>query len=595
MPHASPPQQPALSRFPVLAQAGPTAQTTQATHTPPIVSRSVQNHNQGQQWVQQMVPNRPSRGPPLGYFNSDRDRPILQAATQQHQQSSMALSDPIRSQRSQMAAHEAQMERQQALRLEEQMQIARQQKLRLKQETEIQNLSQFEQYSTSAPQPSIMAHSRIEESSVYGNDIRRVGMSQQYAPRNMQAIRDTGGDSIGSGQPPPKSNTVPQIARTTTSVPPVHQETPAPRSQPPTVAAVRQQETVRKTSSIMSLLNDEPSEPRAPPPKRNSDMTAAVVQPSTAPATQQSLYQPTRSLSGDQQPQMRRKPSLGDIHNTNQAYPRPSGTSQSIRVVESQYSAAAQAQAQARSQIASPMNTPSASERDSFTHTHYGMQRQQQQQPAISAPQQVPSYHIQQPQQPTHRQHAFGPSAQRTASPPGQYAPHHTARHNSYDGHFSHNVATPPTSTQMHYSPTGSGTPVTMSYQPTPTSHHPHSSVRFSSHSAVPTSQTQPQITQQRPLQHQQSSQHTFPPLPPQPQHHTQPVGSARAYSPPSFRSAPPPPQSGLDRFNQDQQQTVQRQQMLQQQQQQQQQQQRGDYGEPYRRGEDRRYEESRR
>jgi hypothetical protein len=591
MQNASSPKQSTASRFPAL-QAGPIPQTSQPPRTTSAPSKSTPSQHQPQQWPQQMVPNQ--RGPQLGYFNPDRERPILQAASTQRQPPSMGQPDPTISHRSQIAAYEAQRERELALQVEQQV------KLRLKQEMEMQNMNQYEQYSTQPQQPSIVARSRNEEpSSIYGNDMRRTAPIQQYNPRNTQPAREVGNDNLVGGPSGLVSNPPPQSSRPSMTAPHIQQEPPtAPRPQPPAVSAVRQQETVRKTSSIMSLLNDEPSELKVPPPKRTSDGPPAPVQPSPSTVTQQPLYPPARSLSGSQPGQIRSKTS-GDMHGPSHNYPHSAGSSQPpIRVVESPYSAVVQSQAQARSQIGSAMDSQSAKDRDGYAHQQYNIHRQQQ--PAANSPQLGPQY---QPAPQSHRHMAFGPSASRTASPPSQYAPLHASRPSNFDappyGRHSTSSSMPP---QMHYSPGPSGPSVTMPYQAPPlTTHQSFSTVRFPGHQSAPTSQGQSQMSQ-----HQQPTQPTYSPLPAQPvQQHPQPGVSSRSYSPSAYdarepsRPGPQQQNPGLDRLHAEHQlhadklrADYQRRQLQLQQQQQQQREE-----DPYnqRRLEDRRYEDSRR
>jgi len=63
----------------------------------------------------------------------------------------------------------------------------------------------------------------------------------------------------------------------------------APEQQPASSPWVRQQETVRKTSNIMSLINDEPSDSRPTIPRRFNDSVSSLHQPRT----------PTNTYSGD--------------------------------------------------------------------------------------------------------------------------------------------------------------------------------------------------------------------------------------------------------------------------------------------------------
>jgi hypothetical protein len=417
-------------------------------------------------------------------------------------------------------------------------------------------LSQYEKYPALNQQPSVSL-SR-EDPSIYSSEMRHPISAQQYGPSRIQGGRKSGGD-INTG-PTPLSNLPQHVSRSSMGGPPVHQELPAvSRPQAPSVAPVRQQETVRKTSSIMSLLNDEPSEPR-PPPKREAP--PAVPQPPSSPAPSQGLYQQTRQLPGTQPPPIRRETSLGDMH-ASQNYPRSSTSSQGPMRVESQYSAVVQSQSQqSRSHAGSPMEPTSATDFEYYGHQQsYGMHSQQQ--TPVDSPRLGPSFHNQSQQQP-HRTMAFGTPTQRTASPPSQYTPNHPARHDSFDGRY-------PISSHPRYNSSGSAAPA--SYQPTPQPQHPLSSVRFAGHQS-PTPQVQPtsQIPQQPPQplqpQSQQHQQQSYAPLPTHPgmQHHIQ-SGPARPFSPPR------PPTYDTRGYPEQQQQTPMRRQLLQTQQQQQQQQ----------------------
>jgi hypothetical protein len=490
------------TRFPALAQAGPIAQTTQPSRTI-STTKPVQTQPHAQQWVQQVLQH--PRGPQLGFFTPDRERPTLQPASTQP---SIGLSDPLR--RADMVAKEAEWERGNAMRLQllqarelqareqqareqqareqqareqqareqqareqqareqqarhQQQQQQQQQQHRqrleeqqgrrqqqsLKSETDPQNMSQYEQYSTQGQQPNIVARSRIEGApSMYVGE-SRLGPSI-YAPRDTQAARDISSDMVSGGPSGLISNPVSQLPRTTTAAPHVHLEASvAPRAQPPVMAAVRQQETVRKTSSIRSLLNDDPpTDQRIFPIKRNSDGPPAPVQPSPSPAAQQPLYPPARSLSGGQPGQMRRKTSIGDMQSPVHNYPRSAAPTQGpMRVVESPFSTTPQShQAQPRSQIGSSMDAQQVPERDGYPHQQqYGMQRQQQ---PPTNPQQY------QPGQAAHRQIPYASSNKRTASPPSQYQTLQASRNNSFEF--------PPA--QVHYGPGPPGPPTTMSFQ----------------------------------------------------------------------------------------------------------------------------------
>jgi hypothetical protein len=539
MQHGSSPQPTISSRFPTLAQAGPVPPNAVQVNSNSGPNKRLSQTPQPQA-AQQAQQNRASRGPQLGYFNADTSRPILQAASSQHQASPVPLSDSIRA-RSHMVAHEAQRERQQALLLEEQQQARKQQQLRMKQETDMQNLNQYEQYSTQAQQPTIAAHSRpeMETQSYPGADPRRAPQQQPFAARNVQITRQFSGDGRTPNVTPPQ-NTPPINPRPMMSAPPVPQELPMAARPPPPPAAA----PARK-SNIMSLLNDDPPEPRNPPPKRNNE-PAPVVQRTHSPAQQQPLYQqPPRSAPTPQPPQIRREPSQGDLHGSKQqGYPRSTGSAQGppMRVVESPYSAAVQSQAQqARPPVGSPMESAPPSDRDYYAHQQYMAQQQQQQQhqPVARSPPMGPAYHAPPPpqaQQPSHRQLAFGQSQHHTASPPTQYASQpsiHSSRHNSFDGRQGLPTSVSSLPPQPGYSTTQQQVPVSMPYQNQPHQHALQPS-RFASHAPPPTTQVQSPMTQQLPPQHQQmTSQHGYSPLPAQHlQHHQQPTPPSRTYTP---------------------------------------------------------------
>jgi hypothetical protein len=303
--HASSPQPPGTMRYTPLAQYGPLSQTPIQPNRPTTLA----NKNPP-------APPKQSRGPPLGFFNPDLKRPILQAAAPHPSQQSMAVPDPIRAQRSQMAAQEAQLERQQALRLEEQQQQARQQQIRMKQEAESKSLNHFEQYAPTQPQqPSNVPFSRPEPTSpIRQDDLRRaqLGHIQQYQPRTFQQPqpRNIVNEKINTGPSTPVTHPPPIASRTNMSAPPAPpQQAMNPHPAPPPPPVVRQ----GKTSSIMSLLNDEPSEPVAP--KRAPDPQPAHIKPSPSPIPQppQHIYQPSNRPLGPQHSHIRRESSLSDI------------------------------------------------------------------------------------------------------------------------------------------------------------------------------------------------------------------------------------------------------------------------------------------
>lgn len=345
---ASPTQQTMSSRFPALAQAGPVAQahSKPATPTSLLTKQAPQQSSQSSQQIQQA---RQPRGPSLGYFNTDPQRPILQATNSQPP-TRPPMGDAI-SQRSLMVAQEAQLERQQALRIQEQeailaqaqqqamqqqqpmqrdiqrdMQrdVQRDRQLQMKQEVETPSLNQFEPYSTPPSHANTPALTRPDAfNSVTQAEIRRTAPPQQYQPRNHQAVRSLLGDNT-SGSREIKSSPSPALPRGPMSAPPASQEQyhPPPPSSLPPAAPPRQPEPVSKRSNIMSLLNDpEPSEPtRSNPPKRLSDVAANTLQTTQTPPPQHSLQsryasQPAQPLPQPSQPMHQQSQShIGQQH-----------------------------------------------------------------------------------------------------------------------------------------------------------------------------------------------------------------------------------------------------------------------------------------
>ncbi|OBT54766.1 hypothetical protein VE04_06446 [Pseudogymnoascus sp. 24MN13] len=445
--HAPSPQ-PGGPRYAPLAQAG---SISQASNAP---SRSVtapsKHLPQAQQIVQQMQQQRPPRGPTLGYFNSDTNRPIVRASSISNPSPQpIPASDQARTtSRSHLVAQEAQAERQQALRLEEEQRLqTRQQQYRMKQETDVPGTTQFEQYPQQIPQHQQRGppmHARTEAMSpVRAEDSRRANIGQ-YPPRNFQPSRNALGDlKANTGPSTPTSLASPGSSRGAPIAPPTHQHSPpvhqqppsAPPPQPQPVAAIRQQETVRKTSSIMSLLNDEPSEPVA---SKHAPEPQSAMKPSPSPAPHQPMYQPRQAAPPPTQ-HLRRESSLTDIRG--KAPPqstRPPSTAQppAIRHNDMAYSPiiSNQNQPQSRQHVGSPLDSTAPDRGEYYAHQQYMMQQQQQQQhqhqqPPTSSPQtpipyqpqqsQQPPQQSQPPQHPSHRQMAFGTSSHRSASPSG--------------------------------------------------------------------------------------------------------------------------------------------------------------------------------
>jgi hypothetical protein len=281
---ASPPQPSLSARFAPLAQAGAVPHQP-ATPTSTLNKHLTQPIQQAPPQIQQQP--RAPRGPALGYFNTER--PIIHT-------------DNI-SQRSLQAAQEAQLERSTALRLEreqreqqQQQAMQRERQFQLKQENDLPNPHQYEPYSTPPVHPgNMIPQSRADvPQQPIPNDLRRTAPPQQFQPRSHQAVRNLLSDNTG-GNREIKSSPSPAIPRAPMSAPPASHEPYSAPPQPAPVAAVRQQETVRKTSNLMALLNnDEPSDPRPAPTKRVSDVSSSSLQQrSQTPPPQHSL-QPSR-------------------------------------------------------------------------------------------------------------------------------------------------------------------------------------------------------------------------------------------------------------------------------------------------------------
>ncbi|OBT85219.1 hypothetical protein VE02_05205 [Pseudogymnoascus sp. 03VT05] len=581
--HAPSPQ-PGGPRYAPLAQAG---SISQASNAP---SRSVtapsKHLPQAQQIVQQMQQQRPPRGPTLGYFNSDTNRPIVRASSISNPSPQpIPASDQARTtSRSHLVAQEAQAERQQALRLEEEQRLqARQQQFRMKQETDVPGTTQFEQYPPQIAQHQQRGspmHPRTEAMSpVRAEDSRRANIGQ-YPPRNFQQSRNALGDlKASTGPSTPSSLASPGPPRGAPIAPPSHQHSPpvhqqppsAPPPQPQPVAAIRQQETVRKTSSIMSLLNDEPSEPVA---SKLAPEPQSAMKLSPPPATHQPLYQP-RQAGPPLTQHLRRESSLTDIRG--KAPPqstRPPSTSQApaIRHNDMVYSPSSsnQTQPQSRQHVGSPLDSTAPDRGEYYAHQQYMMQQQQQhqhQQPPTSSPQTLIPYQPQQsqqppqqsqpPQHPSHRQMAFGTSSHRSASPSMGYShtSHHGSRHGSFDARQQQGP--PPTSTQgqqqSSYSTTQHpGPAMSPPYQQQAPQQHSLQPPRFISQPpsssqtrASPLGQHSAQVQQMPP----QAAQHSYGQLPPHRAQQPSPAPAAqRSYTPVSYDRhpgpyAPPPPQ----------------------------------------------------
>jgi hypothetical protein len=406
----SPPQPSLRERFPALTQAGPVQQTVVQSSTPSLLSKHISPHQTPLQSQQSHIQARPSRGPALGYFNTEPQRPIIQSGNAQQPH---AAPDAV-SQRSLMVAQEAQIERQQALRLvREQAQVQaqaqqhahqqaiqkqhameRERQLQMKQENEISSLHLFEPYSTAPSRSGTQAQARPDPSRSHTQpEIRRTAPPQQYRHQpqtqqpNHQTVRSLLGEGTGREL---KLSPSPGTPRAPMSAPPATHEqyqAPAPPpAQPTPPAAPRQQEPVRK-SNIMSLLNDEPSDLRPPPPKRVNDVTSAPLQTSRTPPPQHSLPQsrfPTHPSQAGSQPPQQMAPQMPQKH-------QPSQHQQHQQHQQPQHS-------YAQPQHPVHQHTPSVGQARSYTpnsfeNRGYGqppMQQQQQQQPIYSQPSRQP-------------------------------------------------------------------------------------------------------------------------------------------------------------------------------------------------------------
>lgn len=214
---------------------------------------------------------------------------------------------------------EQDIERERAIAIDRERQETHNYHMKLKKENtnEHPSLQGYEPYSTTSMRNSnVIAHSRADVPQQIPE--RR----EQYQPvRNQQTPRTFGNDKPPTGpreirereMKPSPSPALPRLPPTGPSMrnepmrneamrndmystPPAQPKPPTqpqhhhqPPLQAPQASAVRQQETVRKTSNIMSLLNDdEPSDPRPELPKRVSNVVS-TPQPSHTPPPQHPL------------------------------------------------------------------------------------------------------------------------------------------------------------------------------------------------------------------------------------------------------------------------------------------------------------------
>ncbi|KAL3427876.1 myb-like DNA-binding protein [Phlyctema vagabunda] len=588
------PKQPKIQQQVQVQQAQPKTQP-HLQQRQELQQQQTQNHQQQTQQVPQPVPQqiqqhiqqhpRPMSGPPLGIFTVPRDRSISTTPNQQHARPPLlpSASDSSISQRSRMAAQEAQLERQNALKIEQQQQAKerereeREHRERLMKQEAVEsqqvNLQQFEPYSTQSIHSNVMAHSRVEAPQPVQEVRRPPPPAQQYQPRNPMR-RTMMGESMGAQQNSSASPS-PAIPRAPMSAPPSAQEqyTAPPPPQPTLQVPPRQQETVRKTSSIMSLLNDDgPSEPRPPPPKRPTEFAPSIQASQTPPPPRDQIYsQPPRSTISAQSSHIRRDSIHNDVHGlSGGGYGRNTGPGQP-GIKQSPYSATPppqQIQAP-RPPVASPLDL-APPDRDYYQRQpQYLMQPQQS---AVGSPQLGPSHHTQpqppqhqqqqqqqQPPQPTHRQLAFSQAAGHAASPPPpQYSQHvqqqsvHRSRQNSFENRYSAPVNPPPAppSNQQNYpySSQQNPPPMAMQYQSQAQPQHPLQPSRYAA-SQPPSAPAPQQLQHQPPPQH--PSQHSYVQAPSHPSHpmhsHSSSLGQPRSYTPSGYERGhaqqPPPPQ----------------------------------------------------
>lgn len=455
----SPPQPSLSTRFPALAQAGPVPQSMNQTITPNSLPSNRSHHQANQQSLSQISQQqqqqqqqpvsapplittthlqpqpqqmqsqqiRQSRGPALGFFTTDSSRSTMQNTLSQQSQNASPISDPVTaaSQRSAQVAEEAALERQKALKHEEER-MSREQRQAIKQlaiqehqknireqairdqtirdqallrdqaireqqqqayqlqqqvrdlevraneqlqqkerdskqdlernlkrkqerdheqrereqhdrkekrernfhlkqeEIEARNPQQYEVYSGHSSRTGSMAPTRPEAtfSTVPTTDVRRQAppsaTHQQYPPRN-QGVRNLLSDGMGAAQNIVQTSS-PAFGRPGISTPPIQEQFSTPPPPPAAVNNVRQQDTPRKTSNIMSLLNDDSGEPSRPPAQaqsKRSGVTSAVpAQSSRTPppphhSLQTSRYpsHPSQTLQQSQHTSQQMQPS----------------------------------------------------------------------------------------------------------------------------------------------------------------------------------------------------------------------------------------------------------------------------------------------
>ncbi|TGO46683.1 hypothetical protein BCON_0312g00030 [Botryotinia convoluta] len=196
----SPPQPTLSNRFPALAQAGPVPQSMNQTITPSSLP-SKRSHHQANQHSLSQIPQqqqpisaspsttasqiqpqpqqiqnqqvRQPRGPAMGFFTTDNQRPTLQSNLSQQSQTASPISDPttLASQRSARVAEEAHRERQKAL------------------EHEVERMSQEQQQAIK--RLALQDQARREQQAIREQAIREQAIRErEQALREQQAMRE---------------------------------------------------------------------------------------------------------------------------------------------------------------------------------------------------------------------------------------------------------------------------------------------------------------------------------------------------------------------------------------------------------------------
>ncbi|KZL79948.1 myb-like dna-binding domain-containing protein [Colletotrichum incanum] len=390
-----------------------------------------------------------------------------------------------------------------------------------------------------------------------------------------QPMPQPGGRLLGDPQPP--VSTPPGQRPIAAQRPmPTHMDsygTPPQQPQPPPNPTSRPSASERKTSNIMSLLNDDPpsaaaaAAPTPPPqPKRLNDM--AQLKPSPTP--------PPQSMSRGPAPPPAPTP-LRPEREPPQAYPygRNAPSASTMPPLKPTYTASPQAQHMSapRSAIASPHDAAAAVERDYYRQ----YQSQATNSPQIAQPYPPQSQPPRDAYQPQTGYPGYGAPTAHAGSPPPQYAVHQSASRREPPPPQSREPAWPPgpqghamgqpqpPQQQSSWPPASHGPPPKQPQQAPPPQNW--ASPHMSAQKAPPASSAVPQQSwasgppQQQ--QQQQHQQHQQPPphhhmsmrddrgasmygqIPPQHQHAMQgrypPVSRAPEPMPPQAQQAYPP------------------------------------------------------